>query len=391
MNGFRVFAPAMALAGLGLLLAACAAGESPAYSARQMAQVAAATQTGLSGANMLTPEDEGYAHRLEEVYLLDAETILDGAVHYIGGTEAGEIAVLELAENASPEQAAAAMRRYLENRAGSFAGYFPRQAEIAEAGVVAVKGNYLALLACEEPAKAEEAFLRCFGENPPALPEPADPESAIPAFKAITATPPELEPEPPEEAEEPAKPARDDIYNRKAILAAWNGGDSSSLTPQDKEILDICTQTIAEIITEGMTQLDKELAVHDWICGWTEYDDGLFGEEEDEGPHPESNNPYGPLVRRKAICGGYSHTFQLFMDLLEIECITVRGTSWSGDERHMWNMVRLDDEEWYCVDVTWDDTAGDHRYFNVTSDFMRENDHQWNEATTPEATSKKYM
>jgi hypothetical protein len=376
----------MALVGLGLLLAACEAGESPAYSAGQMAQVAAATQTGLSELNVLTPGDEGYAHRLEEVYLLDAETLLDGAILYAGGTEASEIAVFELADSASPEQAAAAMRLYLENRAGTFAGYFPRQAEIAEAGVVAVKGNYLALLACEEPAMAEAAFLRCFGENPPALPEPADSNGVRAVFKAITATSPE--PEPPEE---PARPARDDIYNRKAILAAWKSGDSSSLTPQDKEILDICSQTLAEIITDNMTQVDKELAVHDWICAWTEYDDGLFVEEENTGPHPESNNPYGPLALRKAICGGYAHTFQLFMDMLGIECLTVRGTSWNGNERHMWNMVRLDDGEWYCVDVTWDDTAGDHRYFNVTSDFMRESDHQWNEATTPEATSEKYM
>jgi hypothetical protein len=349
-----------------------------------MAEVAAATQPWPTAHNVLTPEDEGYAYRLEDVYMLDADMLLDGAIHYAGGAEAGEIAVFELAEGASPEQVAAAFGQYLENRAGSFTGYFPRQAEIAEGGIVALKGGYVALLACEDPARAEEAFLQCFSEDPPALPEP---DEAAPVFKAITATPPEPERRP----EADVRPIRNDPYNRKAILAAWESGDTGSLTPQDKEILDICARTIAEIITDGMAQDEKERAIHDWICMWTEYDDGLINNEEGNEPHPESNNPYGPLVLRQSVCGGYAHTFQLFMDMLGIECITVRGTSWQGGERHMWNMVRLEDGEWYCVDVTWDDTAGGHRYFNVTSDFMRSNDHQWNEATVPEATSGKYM
>jgi transglutaminase/protease-like cytokinesis protein 3 len=83
------------------------------------------------------------------------------------------------------------------------------------------------------------------------------------------------------------------------------------------------------------------------------------------------------------------------MDMLGIECITVRGTSLNGEEEHMWNMVRLDDGEWYCVDVTWNDTlsetAVEHKYFNVTSDFMSANDHQWNTLRVPAATSEKYM
>jgi transglutaminase/protease-like cytokinesis protein 3 len=63
-------------------------------------------------------------------------------------------------------------------------------------------------------------------------------------------------------------------------------------------------------------------------------------------------------------------------------------------------MVRLEDDEWYCVDVTWDDTEPlrnpedgpiNHKYFNVTSDFLRYNDHQWNESRVPKATSEKYM
>ena len=65
-----------------------------------------------------------------------------------------------------------------------------------------------------------------------------------------------------------------------------------------------------------MNDYEKELAVHDYIVGCASYDEthlnalgiGL----------PNSDNPYGCLINGKAICSGYSTTFQLFMDMLEI-------------------------------------------------------------------------
>ena len=98
-------------------------------------------------------------------------------------------------------------------------------------------------------------------------------------------------------------------------------------------------------------------------------------------------------------CLGYSTTFQLLMDLCDVECITVVGAAFDSMEDHAWNMVRLDGE-WYCVDVTWDDpTMGNgntnsvvrHRYFNVTSQHMRDTDHQWDYLYVPEATATHYF
>jgi transglutaminase/protease-like cytokinesis protein 3 len=58
-------------------------------------------------------------------------------------------------------------------------------------------------------------------------------------------------------------------------------------------------------------------------------------------------------------------------------------------------MVRIDGE-WYCVDVTWNDPVGGgqydprrHKYFNVTSEFMRNNNHAWDESKTPVADAGK--
>jgi transglutaminase/protease-like cytokinesis protein 3 len=180
-------------------------------------------------------------------------------------------------------------------------------------------------------------------------------------------------------------------------LAAWNGGDSSSLSAKNKKILEACTTVIDTLILEIMTEYEKEMAIHDWMISWADYDMEAASNAPDARPDPDNDNPYGLLFRKKAICRGYTVTFQLFMDMIGIECITVEGTSRDGGEPHAWNMVRLDGE-WYCVDVTWDDPVGSgrvdaatsHRYFNVTSQHLRDRDHQWDESLAPEATATKY-
>lgn len=119
----------------------------------------------------------------------------------------------------------------------------------------------------------------------------------------------------------------------------------------------------------------------------------MFGRSSDDGFESGSDTPYGVLVEREGMCHGYSATFQLFMDMFGIECITVFGTPGSNGVQHSWNMVRLDGE-WYCVDVAWDDPIGGspgHKYFNVTSQTLRDSGiHKWDESSVPEADATAY-
>lgn len=112
-----------------------------------------------------------------------------------------------------------------------------------------------------------------------------------------------------------------------------------------------------------------------------------------ENSYDGSDTPYGVLIDRSAMCRGYSSTFQLFMDMLDIECMTVFGTPGGNGVEHSWNMVKLDGE-WYCVDCAWDDPIGGsscHTYFNVTSDDFRSGSiHRWDESSVPEATGTAY-
>lgn len=104
----------------------------------------------------------------------------------------------------------------------------------------------------------------------------------------------------------------------------------------------------------GLTQdYDKERYVHDMLIQKTEY-----------ARSAEMNqSAYSALVNGKTVCAGYARAFQYLLQQLQIPCYYCTG--YAG-EAHAWNIICLDDE-YYNVDVTWDDTeSGISNYFNKT-------------------------
>lgn len=184
-----------------------------------------------------------------------------------------------------------------------------------------------------------------------------------------------------------------DIYNTKPISDAYLSGDTSGLSDFDKKIYDKAVEIIDNVINEDMSLYEKELAIHDYIVSNSEYDTanlGIFHEHSQN-----SENPYGALINGKSICSGYAATFKMFMDMFEIPNIIVYAEDDNRDD-HAWNLVQLDDD-WYYVDVTWDDPSSDiedlpvsHIYFNVTEEFLRKNGHVWNSEGLPKADSTEY-
>jgi hypothetical protein len=66
--------------------------------------------------------------------------------------------------------------------------------------------------------------------------------------------------------------------------------------------------------------------------------------------------------RHYAVCDGYVKSFQLLADKLGITSIQVYGSAVPSLENHAWNYVLMDNNEWYAIDVTWND-SGDNAYF----------------------------
>ena len=361
------------------------------------------TETELSAAQMLTLvyDSQGYTEDMTVlVYPSEAfnkyikntfdilpEDINDGVVAYYGGAKGDEIVILYLKEAKMTDKAEESMRQYIAGRIEHFNGYVPEVFLMLNEATVATRGSHIALLMCPDPAGAQKAFFSAFDSD---LTSP-------PAMQETRKDDPVPEKEDDDTAGEEVTIAADWDYDHNAILKAWTTGDKQSLSEKDLFILERSQEILEEIIHEDMSDYERELAAHDWIINWADYDEKALDTYDGDDQDPDNANPYGVFVNQRAICKGYTSTFQLFMDMLNIECITVNGLANADQEEHAWNMVRLDGE-WYCVDVTWDDPIASfeidekykHTYFNVTSQFLRDTTHRWDESSVPEATADKY-
>lgn len=104
----------------------------------------------------------------------------------------------------------------------------------------------------------------------------------------------------------------------------------------------------------GLSQdYDKERYVHDMLIQKTDY---VRSAELNQ-------SAYSGLVNGRTVCAGYARAFQYLMQQLQIPCYYCTG--YAGED-HAWNIICLEDE-YYNVDVTWDDNeAGISNYFNKT-------------------------
>lgn len=359
-------------------------------------------------------------------YLINSEEVSGGAIFYAEGAEVSEIAVLVLTDSKAASTAKTALTEYIANRAELFGYYEPQQAAIARSSIAVANGNYVALLICKDTAAAKTAFLSCFGksennaasggnentdkptENNPSVNEPSDnkpaenpPSDTEPPVtepddnKQTETVPPVTEPDdnkpsetiPPENENTDNtqnNPAIAEGYNELAILQAYKTGNEAFLSAKNKQILTAAKNVISQKITSGMNDYQKELAIHDYITTWSNFDWAVLGHG---AVAEDSKTPYGVLINRNAMCHGFSSCFQLFMKMLDIECVTVFSTS-SGSTPHSWNVVKIEGD-WYCVDTAWDSTSG-HAYFNVTSQYLKNRGYRWDEKSVPEAQGTKY-
>lgn len=323
---------------------------------------------------------------VEEEYGLAGYPWTDAAVARGTDGNAFEIAILRM--DADLKTALDAIENglnvYLDAREEDYAR-FPAQKELLHNALAAWEEGYIALLVCDNPegrapwlcritgvGKGYSTMRRHMESKPAPTPDPAYPDR--------------VEFNPPNEEDM-------SIYDTSAIRAAWDQGDPSVLSEYDRAVYDSAERVLNEVLTDGMSDLEKETAIYRWLVDNVDYD---WRHQDIMAQTPRSAyEPYGGLVDRMAVCLGYAASFQLLCDLAGVECITVVGAAFENDGDHAWNMVRLDGA-WYCVDVTWDangreqlgDRYGQWRYFNITSDRMADTDHQWDYANTPEAVTE---
>ena len=134
----------------------------------------------------------------------------------------------------------------------------------------------------------------------------------------------------------------------------------------------------------GKTTYQKVQAIYNWITANVKYD---YSHMNDPTYWPQYT-AYAAAVQKKAVCQGYANLFYRLANDAGVDCRIITGKAYNDDGTadHAWNIVRMEDEKYYCLDATWD--AGlkpeNYEYFlkGLTS-FSRDHRAETDKLNTP--------
>lgn len=122
-----------------------------------------------------------------------------------------------------------------------------------------------------------------------------------------------------------------------------------------RNIRSFCDNEIEKIlfsVDDSMSDLQKVLTLHEYMCENFRYDDSF-----------ESGNMYDMLRTGKGTCQAFTLTYMELLSRIGVES----SYAYSDEIMHIWNLVKLDGE-WYHVDLTWDNVSPSvsHKNFLLT-------------------------
>nr|WP_318684792.1 transglutaminase domain-containing protein [uncultured Acetatifactor sp.] len=121
------------------------------------------------------------------------------------------------------------------------------------------------------------------------------------------------------------------------------------------QLFDAAAESILEGARQLESDLDRERYVHDALVELVDYNETA----------DMNQSAYSALVGGSTVCAGYARAFQYLMQQLNIPCYYCTG--YSGQD-HAWNIIRIG-QEYYNVDVTWNDTnPSTYDYFNKSDE-----------------------
>ncbi|MDE6608639.1 MAG: InlB B-repeat-containing protein, partial [Lachnospiraceae bacterium] len=149
----------------------------------------------------------------------------------------------------------------------------------------------------------------------------------------------------------------------------------------DDAAFDQAVKEALSVVKDGMTDLEKAIALHEYIVLNCEYD---YENYLNNNLPSTVYSAYGVMVNRSAVCQGYALAYKMLLNMSGIECYMVSSSAMN----HAWNLIKLDGQ-YYQVDTTWDDPVWDkfglvhHSYMFVSDEaFSTESDvrgehHDW--------------
>lgn len=146
---------------------------------------------------------------------------------------------------------------------------------------------------------------------------------------------------------------------------------------QRQAVSDKVNEVLANIITDGMTDEQKEKAINDYIVLNIAYDTSLV-----------QHSAYAGLFgNKKTVCQGYALLAYKMLTTSGIEARIVTGNAGGP---HAWNLVKINGN-WYHLDCTWNDPVPDvpnkvsYKYFNLQDDQL--SSRTWDKTKYPAAVT----
>ena len=123
--------------------------------------------------------------------------------------------------------------------------------------------------------------------------------------------------------------------------------EAESIEQAESYIQNIVDQIVEQ--TQNDSVVEKARRIHNWLVSSVSY------EESEENKN--RFEIYGALHDQRAVCEGYARSFKYLMEKVGVPCVLVSGTGTNSEgksESHACNYMQVNNE-WYAVDVTWDD------------------------------------
>ena len=134
----------------------------------------------------------------------------------------------------------------------------------------------------------------------------------------------------------------------------------------------------------GKTTYQKVQAIYNWITANVKYD---YSHMNDPTYWPQYT-AYAAAVQKKAVCQGYANLFYRLANDAGIDCRIITGKAYNSDGTadHAWNIVRIADGKYYCLDATWDAGLKPEKYeyfLKGLTSFSRDHQAETDKLNTP--------
>lgn len=178
-------------------------------------------------------------------------------------------------------------------------------------------------------------------------------------------------------------------YEYVYIQMEYDVKDLATRKIMDTELENAIQQILYDTITEDMTIIQKQIAIHDKLVEQVNY----YEYENIEEIPNEKHTAYGALVQKEAVCDGISKAMMLLLNRVGIQTIIVSGNV--DGVSHAWNIISIDGE-YYHLDATSDRIKLDskkyvaHNYFNITDEQIKITHGISDEYTVPNCNGEKY-